>query len=47
MEFEIVDQQRQRDEFLELAERFRSGTNEDEVKRLGEQLGGLIFGDLD
>ncbi|MGD0296829.1 MAG: hypothetical protein ABSE86_06890 [Bryobacteraceae bacterium] len=32
-------------EFFNLAERFRSATDPDEVKRLGDQLGRMVFGD--
>ena len=31
-------------EFLDLAERFRSATDPDEIKRLGDQMGRVIFG---
>jgi hypothetical protein len=30
--------------FLELAERFRSSKNSDEVKKLGDELGRFVFG---
>ena len=36
---------RKQQEFLDLAERFRSATNPQEVKRLGDQMGRMIFGD--
>jgi hypothetical protein len=36
---------RKQREFFDLAERFRSATNPDEVKRLGDQMGRMIFGD--
>ncbi len=32
-------------EFFDLAERFRAATNPDEVKRLGDQMGRMVFGD--
>jgi hypothetical protein len=32
-------------EFFDLAERFRSATDAAEVKRLGEQIGRMVFGD--
>lgn len=32
-------------EFFELAERFRSATDPKEVKRLGDQMGRMVFGD--
>jgi hypothetical protein len=31
-------------QFLDLAERFRNASNPDEVKRLGEQMGRMVFG---
>ena len=31
-------------EFFELAERFRGATDPDEVKRLGDQMGRMVFG---
>lgn len=31
-------------EFFDLAGRFRNATNPDEVKRLGEQMGRMVFG---
>jgi hypothetical protein len=31
--------------FFELAERFRSSTNPDEAKKLGDQLGRFVFGE--
>ena len=31
--------------FFELAERFRSSKNSDEVKRLGDELGRFVFGE--
>jgi len=38
-------ERRKQQEFTELAERFRSATDPEEVKRLGDQLGRMIFGD--
>lgn len=38
-------ERRKQQEFIELAERFRSATDPEEVKRLGDQLGRMIFGD--
>jgi N6-adenosine-specific RNA methylase IME4 len=35
---------RKHQEFFELAERFRSATDAKEVKRLGQDLGRMIFG---
>ena len=37
----------QRAEFLELAERFRNATDPREIKRLGEQLGRMVFGQFE
>lgn len=31
-------------EFFELAERFRAATDPDEVKRLGDEMGRMVFG---
>lgn len=39
-----AENQKQR-EFFELAERFRDATDPGEVKRLGDKLGRLVFGD--
>ncbi len=39
-----AEKQKQR-EFFELAERFRSATDPAEVKRLGDQMGRMVFGD--
>jgi hypothetical protein len=38
-----AEKQKQR-EFFALAERFRSATDPEEVKRLGHQMGRMIFG---
>jgi hypothetical protein len=38
------EQQRQQLEFLELAERLRHATDPQEAKRLGDELGRMIFG---
>jgi hypothetical protein len=40
----IEAQRRKQKEFFDLAERFRSSTDPDEVKRLGDQLGRMVFG---
>lgn len=37
--------QRKEKQFFELAQRFRSSQDADEVKRLGEQLGRFVFGE--
>jgi len=39
-----AEKQKQR-EFFELAERFRNATDPAEVKRLGDQMGRMVFGD--
>jgi hypothetical protein len=41
----IEADQRKQQEFFELAERFRIATDPKEVKRLGEQMGRMVFGD--
>jgi hypothetical protein len=38
-------EKRKHQEFFELAERFRNATDPDDVKRLGEQMGRMVFGD--
>lgn len=38
-----AEKQRQKD-FFDLAERFRAATDAGEVKRLGDQLGRMVFG---
>jgi hypothetical protein len=38
-------EKRKQQEFLDLAERFRGATDPDEVKRLGDQMGRMVFGD--
>ena len=37
-------EKRKQQEFFELAERFRAATDSEEAKRLGDQLGRMIFG---
>ena len=37
-------QKRKQEQFIELAERFRSATNPDDAKRLGDELGRMVFG---
>lgn len=37
---------RKQREFFDLAERFRGATDPDEVGRLGEQIGRMVFGGL-
>ncbi len=41
----IEAEKRKELQFLELAERFRSTTDPKEAKRLGDQMGRMIFGD--
>jgi hypothetical protein len=38
-------EKRKQQEFLDLARRFRNATNPKEVKRLGDQMGRMVFGD--
>ena len=37
-------QRRKQQQFFELAERFRSATDEQQAKRLGDELGRMVFG---
>lgn len=37
-------ERRKQQEFLDLAERFRGATDPDEAKRLGDQMGRMVFG---
>jgi hypothetical protein len=37
-------ERRKQQEFFELAERFRNATDPDEIKRLGDQMGRMVFG---
>ena len=37
-------EKRKQQEFFDLAVRFRSATDADEVKRLGDQMGRMVFG---
>ena len=41
----IEAQKRKQQEFFALAERFRSASDPEEVERLGEELGRMVFGD--
>ncbi len=41
----IEAEQRKQQEFLELAERFRNEPDDEEAKRLGDELGRMVFGD--
>jgi hypothetical protein len=38
-------EKRKQREFFDLADRFRAATDPDEVKRLGNQMGRMVFGD--
>ena len=40
----IEAERRKQQEFFDLAERFRSSTDPKEAKRLGDQLGRMVFG---
>ena len=40
----IETEKRKQQEFLDLAERFRSAIDPEEVERLGDQLGRMVFG---
>ena len=41
----IEAEKRKQQEFFELAERFRNASNPEEAKRLGDELGRMVFGD--
>ena len=41
----IEAEKRRQQEFFDVAERFRNATDPEEVKRLGEKLGQMVFGD--
>lgn len=40
----IAAEKQKQHEFFELAERFRSATDPEEIKRLGDQMGRMVFG---
>jgi hypothetical protein len=40
----MESEKRKQQEFFDLAERFRNATDPKEVKRLGEQMGQMVFG---
>jgi len=44
LEHGIEAEKRKQQEFFDLAERFRRATDPEEVKRLGDQLGRMVFG---
>ena len=37
-------EKRKQQEFFDLAERFRNATDPEEIKRLGDQMGRMVFG---
>jgi len=41
----IEAEKRKQMEFFDVAERFRSATDPEEIKRLGDQMGRMVFGD--
>jgi predicted DNA-binding ribbon-helix-helix protein len=41
----IEGEKRKQQEFFKLAERFRNATDPEEAKRLGDELGRMVFGD--
>jgi predicted DNA-binding ribbon-helix-helix protein len=45
IEHGIEAEKRKQQEFLNLAERFRAAKDPEEVKRLGDQMGRMVFGD--
>jgi hypothetical protein len=44
IEYGMEAEKRKQREFFELAERFRKATDPEEVKRLGDQMGRMVFG---
>lgn len=41
----MAAEKRKQQQFYELVERFRAATDEDDAKRLGDELGRMVFGD--
>jgi hypothetical protein len=41
----IEAEKRKQQEFFELAERFRNADDPEEARRLGDELGRMVFGD--
>ena len=41
----LDDQKRKEQEFLALGERFRAATDPEEIGRLGDQMGRMVFGE--
>jgi hypothetical protein len=44
IEYGMEAEKRKQQEFFDLAERFRNATDPEEVKRLGNQMGRMVFG---
>ena len=44
IEYGMEAEKRKHREFFDLAERFRNATDPEEVKRLGDQMGRMVFG---
>lgn len=44
IEYGMEAEKRKQVEFFDLAERFRNATDPEEIKRLGEQMGRMVFG---
>jgi len=44
IEYGMEAEKRKQQEFFDLAERFRAATDPEEVKRLGDQMGRMVFG---
>jgi len=44
IEYGMEAEKRKQREFFELAERFRNATDPEEIKRLGDQMGRMVFG---
>ncbi len=44
IEIGLEAEKRKQQEFFDLAQRFRSATDPEDVKRLGDQMGRMVFG---
>jgi hypothetical protein len=44
IEYGMEAETRKQQEFFDLAERFRAATDPEEVRRLGDQMGRMVFG---
>ena len=44
IEYGVEAEKRKQQDFFNLAERFRNATDPEEVKRLGDQMGRMVFG---